>query len=202
MDKLKIWLGQVTTAHGMMVLAPSLLAVMTGQMTWQTAAPLLAAGLIGLMWPENKTLQTAVQTMAKDGVTLVDALKANVQAVALMLGLAFALSACGATPAGQNALASAPGQLFCSIQTAGGGSFLAALVDAEASALAPAAAPIAVLATNALKADVDDDCAQAAKNVNGVSGNPVSPPASPAMPVQTVAVDKPWSPVAPVRTPE
>lgn len=63
---LKSWFGQVTTGHGVMVLAPTLLSVLSGTMTWTQAAPLLVAGAVGLVWPENTGLKTAAQTSAAD----------------------------------------------------------------------------------------------------------------------------------------
>jgi hypothetical protein len=48
-------MGEVTTGHGAMVLVPTLLAVASEVMTWETAAPLLAAGIIGLIWPERRS---------------------------------------------------------------------------------------------------------------------------------------------------
>jgi hypothetical protein len=63
---LKHWIGQVTTGHGVMILGPTLLAVAGGTMTWETAVPLLLAGVVGLLWPENTTLKTAVQAAATD----------------------------------------------------------------------------------------------------------------------------------------
>lgn len=89
-------------------------------------------------------------------------------------------------------LTTPPGQLFCSIETAGGGSFVAGLVTDAAPSLGKVA-PIAVIATNSLKKSVDDDCAQAAANVDAVSGVPVSPPPGT---VPTVAVTAPKSNVA------
>ena len=66
---LKSWLGQVTTGHGFMILGSTVLAVASGTMTMSAAAPLLAAGVVGLVWPENTELQTAVQSAVKDTVT-------------------------------------------------------------------------------------------------------------------------------------
>jgi len=60
------WLGQVTTAHGAMVLGPTLLAIASGSMSWQAALPLLAGGAIGLLWPENKPLASAAQAATAD----------------------------------------------------------------------------------------------------------------------------------------
>jgi hypothetical protein len=72
-NSLKTWFGEVTTGHGAMVLSGSLLAVFSGGMTWAGAAPLLVAGVIGLIWPENNALQTAGQTVATDVAGVVTA---------------------------------------------------------------------------------------------------------------------------------
>ena len=62
----KTWIGQVTTGHGFMVLAPTVLAMLSGTMTWNVAFPLLTAAIIGLVWPENTGLKDAAQTVAAD----------------------------------------------------------------------------------------------------------------------------------------
>lgn len=67
------WIGEVTTGHGAMILGPTLLAALAGTMSWPTAVPLLAAGVIGLLWPENKAMKSAAQTAAADIETLVQA---------------------------------------------------------------------------------------------------------------------------------
>jgi len=88
-------------------------------------------------------------------------------------------------------LQSNPGQLFCALQTSGGGAIVAALVDASVSTnpSTAAVAPIAVLATNQTKQFVDDACAQAAKNTSAVAGIAVSPPPATAIvPLVAVAV--------------
>jgi hypothetical protein len=72
-DSYRAWLGQVTTGHGFMILAPTLLAALSGQMAWGTAAPLLAAGLIGLAWPENTVPRAAGQAAAGDVASMVKA---------------------------------------------------------------------------------------------------------------------------------
>lgn len=91
----------------------------------------------------------------------------------------------------QTAAATPAGALFCSIQLNGGGSMLATIVDAEASAAAPVSAPVAVLVTGMTKAYVDDACTRAAANIAGAtSGVAVSPPAA-AVTVATVAVKVP-----------
>jgi hypothetical protein len=73
LNSLKSWFGEVTTGHGVMVLSGTLLSVLSGGMTWAGAAPLLAAGVIGLIWPENTALQTAGQAVATDVVGVVSA---------------------------------------------------------------------------------------------------------------------------------
>ncbi len=71
------WVGQVTTGHGAMILGPTLLAAAGGQMSWAQATPLLIAGVIGLMWPENTALKTAAQNMTTDVEALVAAYRAG-----------------------------------------------------------------------------------------------------------------------------
>lgn len=73
----KTWIGQVTTGHGCMILAPTLLAVADGTMTWQTAIPLLVAGVIGLAWPENAPLKAAAQKAAVDVEGMIAAYRAG-----------------------------------------------------------------------------------------------------------------------------
>lgn len=85
--------------------------------------------------------------------------------------IAVALVACTAAKINQ-ILKSPAGQVFCAIQTGGGGAIVVGLINAELSALAPVGAPVAVLATGASKAFVDGACAKA-------GGIPVSPPADP-----------------------
>lgn len=63
---LKSWIGQVTTGHGVMVLVPTVLAALTGTMGWNIALPLLAAGVVGLAWPENMAMQASARTVAED----------------------------------------------------------------------------------------------------------------------------------------
>lgn len=78
------------------------------------------------------------------------------------------------------ALQSQAGQLFCAIDTAGGGQIVAGVIDADATAAGGATAgEVAVLATNLAQATVQNYCQKAAQAVGGVSGVPVSPPATP-----------------------
>lgn len=84
------------------------------------------------------------------------------------------LFACSPTMQGQvnTALQSPAGQLFCAVETGGGGQIVVGLINA---AVTGAGAPIAVLATGATKNFVDAACAAAAPK----GGVPVSPPAGP-----------------------
>ena len=66
----KIELGQVTTGHGAALLGPTLLAVATGTMTWMQALPLLAGGVILVLWPENATLSDQVKTLVTDAMKI------------------------------------------------------------------------------------------------------------------------------------
>lgn len=82
------------------------------------------------------------------------------------------------------ALASPAGQLFCAVQTSGGGAVVVGLVNAEIVGAAPGAAPVAVLATGASKAFVDAACAKA----GGIAVSP--PPVPAAAPVVAVVPPK------------
>ena len=93
------------------------------------------------------------------------------------------LGACSQTQI-TTAASSPAGQLFCAIQTSGGGSIVAGLIDAEATAANPLAGQAAVMATGALKSQVDAECAAA-------GGVAVSPPVNPASaPVIAIVVPK------------
>lgn len=117
----------------------------------------------------------------------------GLQALAV-LGLLLNGAAC--TPAQtvklDKATASPPGQLFCTLQTLGGGDLLVRLVQAGTQKLgaSPETAAIAIIATNSTKDAVDQSCARAAVAVGADRGTPVSPPASPAT-AQAVAVTPP-----------
>jgi hypothetical protein len=78
----KTWIGQVTTGHGFMLLASTLVAVLGGTIPWTVAFPLLVAGAVGLMWPENGPLKDAAQTVATDLEKLYAQYNSNVVAVA------------------------------------------------------------------------------------------------------------------------
>jgi hypothetical protein len=51
----KAWFGQITTGGGFAALLGTISAVLTGQMQWPQAVPLLVAGVVGVLWPETKS---------------------------------------------------------------------------------------------------------------------------------------------------
>lgn len=115
------WIGQVTTGHGFMVLVPTLLAALSGTMSWTVAFPLLVAGAVGLVWPENAGLKEAAQTAAADLEKAYAQYQSNLVAaasdapmppdprktaagIAVLAAIALSLTACaGQTPAQQAA---------------------------------------------------------------------------------------------------
>jgi hypothetical protein len=117
--------------------------------------------------------------------------------IALSIGLAALTAACTTAQSDKlgQLVTSPTGQLFCQIQLNGGGTVITGVVDAAATAAAPGAGPLVVLATGQTKAFVDDVCAKAALQVaGGVGGVPVPPPT-----VQQVQVTPPPSQItAPV----
>ena len=102
----------------------------------------------------------------------------NIIAIALLASL-------GACSTSQ--LASPVGQVFCAIQTQGGGQIVVGLVDATATAETGAAAPIVAVGAAATQTALNAQCAKAAAVVPSAIGSTGAVPA-PAMPVQTVAV--------------
>ena len=91
---LRTWYGQVTTGAGMMLLAPTLLALLAHQVTPEQALPALAAGVVGLLWPENKALAGAVQSAAAQAVAAAPATAASAEAIigAYRAGLAHGMT--------------------------------------------------------------------------------------------------------------
>lgn len=115
---LKNWIGQVTTGHGAMILGSTLVATASGTMNWSTAIPFLAAGLIGMLWPENAPLMDVTQKLAADVEALIVAYRTGLRhgataettgpaptgirataittgAIAMLLAASVVLSACG-----------------------------------------------------------------------------------------------------------
>ena len=88
------WYGQVTTGAGMMLLAPTLLALLAHQVTLEQAIPALAAGVVGLIWPENKPLAEAVRGAATAAVEAAPQAAASAEAIigAYKAGLAHGMT--------------------------------------------------------------------------------------------------------------
>jgi hypothetical protein len=68
---LKAWSGQVTTGIGALIGCPAVIGLLTHQITLEQAIPLLIAAVIGLVFPENKSLATSAQTVATDAEVLI-----------------------------------------------------------------------------------------------------------------------------------
>jgi hypothetical protein len=100
MTDLKTWFGQVTTGHGATAIGSALLGVATGTLSWQTAIPLLAGGIILLLWPENSNLATQVQAIATSAVAAAPTVLADTRALekAYMTGVAHGNAAATAAP--------------------------------------------------------------------------------------------------------
>jgi len=113
-------------------------------------------------------------------------------AVLFLFGVACVLGGCTDAQITQ-AASTKQGALFCAVQLNGGGAVVVTLLDAEASALAPAEAPIALIATGLGKAQVDADCAAAGKTLGG-TGVAVSPPANPNAAPKVAVVPSPVAP--------
>lgn len=79
MNAISTWAGQVTTGHGAMTLVGTLLACLSGQMTWAAATPLLAVAVVGLLWPENAQAAGVVQKVATDAQPLAADVEAAVR---------------------------------------------------------------------------------------------------------------------------
>jgi hypothetical protein len=102
--------------------------------------------------------------------------------------LVAALLAAGCSVERINADLSTPeGQLFCAINTAGGGTIVAAVVDGAAAGV-PGAEPAAVIATGMTQSFVQQACLAAARATGGVSAIPVVPPANAAAAPRVAAV--------------
>jgi hypothetical protein len=104
--RMQAWVGQITTGQGVMILAPTVMAVMSGSMTWETALPLLVAGVTGLIWPESTTASVASQAAAKDIQALIVAYRTGLDhAGSEPVAPASVVPAHGPTVAGMAALA-------------------------------------------------------------------------------------------------
>jgi hypothetical protein len=173
------WIGEVTTGHGAMILGPTLLAASSGTMSWPTAVPFLAAGVVGLLWPENTALKSAAQTAAADVESMISAYRAGmshgaagdapdaaaapsapqphsgvvVSALAMLVATGLALTACAnQTPAQQAATETTIASgLLCLADTTG--KVVATATTSDSNSIKGANAAIA--AGSALLTDTD-----------------------------------------------
>lgn len=76
--KIKNWLGQATTGTGFATILAGLGAIAGGALDWRQAAPVLAGGFAGVIWPENRALNAAVQQVAGDVGAVLSAYRSTV----------------------------------------------------------------------------------------------------------------------------
>jgi hypothetical protein len=216
MAKVKAWLRQVTTGHGFMMLAGAGVALLAGTISWQAALPVMIAGLVGLIWPEDAALQTGARQAATDIIAAVESgqpsgvgagSSGTTAATARALGIAFALTAL----AGLSLLAacSAPDAVdatACVAQAAPG-----VVADAQAPGVSDGQkavnAGLTVAASPACQKAAADGVVDASKAIGGTgAGAPgaapataapsTSPPAAPAVvpaaPAKTSSLSPRW----------
>jgi hypothetical protein len=62
------WLRQTTTGAGFSALIGTVVAVASGQLAWQTAAPLIVGGVLAIAWPEKPALRADAETVVGDAL--------------------------------------------------------------------------------------------------------------------------------------
>jgi hypothetical protein len=62
------WLRQATTGAGFSALVGTVIAVASGQLTWQAGAPLIVGGLLAIAWPEKPGLSADAEAVVTDAV--------------------------------------------------------------------------------------------------------------------------------------
>lgn len=75
MMKFSDWFGQATTGAGFATLLGAASSVASGTVTWQHALPLIVGGVVGLVWPENTSLQSAVGGAASSVESILSAIQ-------------------------------------------------------------------------------------------------------------------------------
>lgn len=73
---LKEWFQQVSTAIGGIISLPTVIALLSHQITLQQAIPPIVAAIAAALWPENKALPAQAQTAAQTVETFVPQLAA------------------------------------------------------------------------------------------------------------------------------
>jgi hypothetical protein len=74
------WLRQATTGAGFSALVGTVIAVASGQLTWQAGAPLIVGGLLAIAWPERPGLSADAEAVVTDAVKVYSDATAKVQA--------------------------------------------------------------------------------------------------------------------------
>lgn len=62
------WARQPTTIAGLSALSGAALALLGGQMTWQGAAPIIVAALVGIILPDNSVAKEEVAKVVADAI--------------------------------------------------------------------------------------------------------------------------------------
>jgi hypothetical protein len=73
MAGLLLWLQQPTSVAGVSALVGTLFAMMTQQIAWPQAVPLLAGALVSIAIPDNTSAKGAAETLARDVVSEISA---------------------------------------------------------------------------------------------------------------------------------
>ncbi len=76
---IRSWLSQATTGGGIAALLGTASALAAGQLSLHQAIPVLVAGVVGLIWPENSGSKAAAETAATSIETLVTAYRFGLQ---------------------------------------------------------------------------------------------------------------------------
>ncbi len=68
MNAVLAWTRQPTTVAGLSTLCGTLAALLTAQVGWQSALPLLVASLVGIVLPDNAGAKMAIEHLVADAV--------------------------------------------------------------------------------------------------------------------------------------
>ncbi|HTR18080.1 MAG TPA: hypothetical protein VMI52_13745 [Acetobacteraceae bacterium] len=75
MQSILAWARQPTTVTGFSALCGTLVALLTHQVTLDTAAPLLVSGVLGMALPDNSAARSAAGALTADAVQVVKAVE-------------------------------------------------------------------------------------------------------------------------------
>ena len=65
------WLRQPTTILGVATIAGTIAEGVNRELSWAAAAPVIAGGLVAIVWPEQPSTKAAVEQTVKDGLAVV-----------------------------------------------------------------------------------------------------------------------------------